>query len=196
MKSYQLLAISPSSVLKVFEQKFITMSTFVQDFVSFVKESFFITVENVVLLPKTQITFFYYQFDRGYSFELWTILFDSFPVSPAASRYMMTVLTSTCTFHAEMMYSDHSISLWRGVRWDQGKTVLPQSLVLHLLGTQLLPASSFRWGDSFLGFHSCKIFHLELPGPYFSGGSSCYGMQYGRPYLALSDKVNVVKTSH
>ena len=58
MKSYQLLAISPSSVLKVFEQKFITMSTFVQDFVSFVKESFFITVENVVLLPKTQITFF------------------------------------------------------------------------------------------------------------------------------------------
>ena len=57
MKSYQLLAISPSSVLKVFEQKFITMSTFVQDFVSFVKESFFITVENVVFLPKTQITF-------------------------------------------------------------------------------------------------------------------------------------------
>ena len=34
------------------------MSTFVQDFVSFVKESFFITVENVVFLPKTQITFF------------------------------------------------------------------------------------------------------------------------------------------
>ena len=58
MKSYQLLAISPSSVLKIFEQKFITMSTFVQDFVSFVKESFFIIVENVVLLPKTQITFF------------------------------------------------------------------------------------------------------------------------------------------
>ena len=40
MKSYQLLAISPSSVLKIFEQKFITMSSF------------------VVVLPKTQITFF------------------------------------------------------------------------------------------------------------------------------------------
>ena len=26
----------------------------------------------------------------------------------------MTILTSTCTFHAEMMYSEHSISLWRG----------------------------------------------------------------------------------
>ena len=34
------------------EQKFVTVPTFVQNFVSFVQESFSITVKNVVFLPQ------------------------------------------------------------------------------------------------------------------------------------------------